>query len=312
MSGKTTKATGEPYKTFWIGRVWMTLAALCNDPELRQELVQRKGSDQLMKRLFWAPVMTLTGRLRGRVGFTQNRNTRFQGLAADGAKLAIWKLVKHGLRVIAFIHDEVLVELPVDCDHTAEASRIERIMCQCMEEVTGTVPVACEYALAAAVVQTGKGRVIRMADWSSGSRRSSSTHHTLDTGALLERYERNRNGDADGEAAMMPGSTTHAGALSIGQLAKRWRLSPTRVKGLVDNGLLPGSFAVPAAGRYGTAIRIPLSTVLQAEEKWTVGRHTGHADQLEHRQRRGKHPHLEHFPELSPERDAGCREGGRH
>jgi hypothetical protein len=107
----------------------------------------------------------------------------------------------------------------------------------------------------------------------------------------------------------MPGSAIDRGALSIGQLAKRWRLSPTRVRGLVDSGLLPGSFAVPAAGRYGKAIRIPLSAVLQAEEKWTVGRHDGHAALLQRRNRRGNQPGLEHFPELSAERDGGCREG---
>jgi hypothetical protein len=78
---------------------------------------------------------------------------------------------------------------------------------------------------------------------------------------------------------------------------------------LVDSGLLPGSFAVPAAGRYGKAIRIPLSTVLKAEEKWTVGRHDGHAALLQRRNRRGNQPGLEHFPELSAERDGGCREG---
>jgi DNA polymerase I-like protein with 3'-5' exonuclease and polymerase domains len=82
------------------------------------------------------------------VGFTQARNTPFQGLAADGAKLGLWALVKAGYRVVAFIHDEFVIELPEGADHTREAKAIENILNHSMERVTGDIPVACEYALA--------------------------------------------------------------------------------------------------------------------------------------------------------------------
>lgn len=36
----------------------------------------------------------LTVRIRGKVGFTQSCNTAFSGLAADGAKLALWNLMQ--------------------------------------------------------------------------------------------------------------------------------------------------------------------------------------------------------------------------
>jgi len=81
------------------------------------------------------------------LAFPKTETHPLQGLAADGAKLAIWNLIKAGYRVVAFIHDEVLIELPTDANHTAEAERIEQIMCQSMETVTGSVPVACEYSL---------------------------------------------------------------------------------------------------------------------------------------------------------------------
>jgi DNA polymerase I-like protein with 3'-5' exonuclease and polymerase domains len=97
--------------------------------------------------LFFSPVVTITGRLRGRVGFSQSRNTPFQGIAADGAKIALWNLFRSGFRVVAFIHDEFLIELPVDSDHTEEASRIDRILCESMERLSGSVPISCEYAL---------------------------------------------------------------------------------------------------------------------------------------------------------------------
>lgn len=48
----------------------------------------------------------------GSVNYTQARNTPFSGLAADGAKLALWNLTHIGYRVAAFVHDEFLIELP--------------------------------------------------------------------------------------------------------------------------------------------------------------------------------------------------------
>src|SRR5262249_11263560 len=57
-------------------------------------------------------VMTMTGRLRAAAKYTARHNTIFQGLAADGAKLALWKLWRADFRIVNFIHDEVLVEVP--------------------------------------------------------------------------------------------------------------------------------------------------------------------------------------------------------
>jgi len=82
------------------------------------------------------------------VPYTAARNTPFQGLAANGAKRALWQLLRAGYRVVAFVHDEVLIELPIQADHTAEARRINRILCQAMQEFTGSIPIQCEYALA--------------------------------------------------------------------------------------------------------------------------------------------------------------------
>jgi hypothetical protein len=50
--------------------------------------------------------------------------------------------------VAAFVHDEVLVELPAEADHDAEAQAISKIMCDAMDAVTGgRVPSKVEYAL---------------------------------------------------------------------------------------------------------------------------------------------------------------------
>ena len=95
-----------------------------------------------------SPAATPTGRIRANVGFTAARNTPFQGLAADGAKLAMWDLVKAGHRIVAFVHDEFVIELPVQVDYTAVARQIEQICCSAMGQLLDDIPVSCEYALA--------------------------------------------------------------------------------------------------------------------------------------------------------------------
>jgi hypothetical protein len=107
----------------------------------------------------------------------------------------------------------------------------------------------------------------------------------------------------------MPRPRTQPEVLSPGQLAKRWGLGVDRVRRLVENGQLPGAFKVPAAGRYGEAIRIPLAAVVQAEQDWAIPPELG--GQLP-RKRRGRlgnsPPTLQHFPELTthPEPGAAC------
>lgn len=146
VSGKG-RSSGEAYGEAFVSRIWDSLRTLNQNPKLRNLIAQRQGGDLLSRELFFSPVVTITGRLRGKVGFSQSRNTPFQGIAADGAKIALWNLFRSGFRVVAFIHDEFLIELPVEVDHTEEAFRINRILCESMEQLSGSVPIACEYAL---------------------------------------------------------------------------------------------------------------------------------------------------------------------
>jgi DNA polymerase I-like protein with 3'-5' exonuclease and polymerase domains len=161
------KASGAGYGEAFVDRVWETLKTLNENRKLSDLIKNREAGDQLSRDLFFSPVATMTGRLRGKVGFAQSRNTPFQGLAADGAKLALWGLYRAGFRAVAFVHDEVLIELPIDADHTEQARRIDRILCETMEELTGSVPVACEFALsdrwykAAEAVFDAKGKLQR-------------------------------------------------------------------------------------------------------------------------------------------------------
>lgn len=141
------KSNGEEYDPVFVHRCWDSLEHLNENPRLQEQILAREPDPKLSRQLRFKPVSTMTGRIRGGVSYSQWRNTQFQGLAADGAKLALWELFRRGYRCIAFIHDEVLIELPVDCDHGEEARKIDQIMCGAMESLTGTVPIQCEYAL---------------------------------------------------------------------------------------------------------------------------------------------------------------------
>jgi DNA polymerase I-like protein with 3'-5' exonuclease and polymerase domains len=148
IGGHKTKADGTPYTESTLGSVWEKLGQLNRNPALAEAIALRDTTEASpLHRLLHSPVATPTGRIRGQVAFTAARNTPFSGLAADGAKLAMWNLLLAGYRVAAFIHDEFVIELPLDADHTREAERVNGICCSSMQRVVGNIPVACEYSL---------------------------------------------------------------------------------------------------------------------------------------------------------------------
>lgn len=136
------------YLPTFVDRVWNCLQGLNRNPELRFAMEQRKAGEGLFRKLFWTSVETPTGRRRASVSFSQARNTPFQGLAADGAKLSLWRLYREGFRTVAFVHDEVVVELPEDSDHSAEAEKVVQLMVSSMSEVMDSdIPVEVEFSL---------------------------------------------------------------------------------------------------------------------------------------------------------------------
>ncbi len=150
VAGTPNKANGEPYSEIYQQRVWSTLIQVNQKGDLHVALHARHGSPELANRLFFTTVATLSGRVRAGVNYTAERNTQFQGLAADGAKLAVARLVLRGFRVVGFVHDEILVELPDEGGYVRR--RVVEAVVQHirlgMQEVTCGVPVECEYALA--------------------------------------------------------------------------------------------------------------------------------------------------------------------
>ncbi len=133
-------------------RVWTVLRRLARsgrpERELAGAIAKGNGSKRLKMLLFGETVATLTGRLRAGAGYTEAKNTPFQSLCADGAKLALWRLRYAGYKPYAFVHDEILVSLPAS-DAPVAGVRVQRIMEEAMAEVMGHgVPAACEFVVA--------------------------------------------------------------------------------------------------------------------------------------------------------------------
>lgn len=99
-----------------------------------------------------------SGRVRGDVSYTQTCNSYFQGLAADGAKDACFAIARaayadktsalYGSRPVAFIHDEILAEVPIDTAHEA-ATELARLMVESMRKYCPDVEIKAEPCLMA-------------------------------------------------------------------------------------------------------------------------------------------------------------------
>jgi DNA polymerase I-like protein with 3'-5' exonuclease and polymerase domains len=150
LVGDARRQDGKPYHGGFVNRIWAALSRANRNAELREPIANRRCSLELAAKVCHAGVATLTGRIRGRVQYSQARNTPFQGLAADGAALALFDLVREGFVVTAFVHDEIHALLPDEGGYvsTAKVERFQEVICRRMEEVLGGVlPVACEAAL---------------------------------------------------------------------------------------------------------------------------------------------------------------------
>ena len=86
---------------------------------------------------------TLTGRKRGNPTYCAAKNTPFQGLAADGAKIALYYLDQAGINVVGFVHDEIVSEIASeDAEKTLKLQ--EQIMIDSMQIVCPDVKIKVE------------------------------------------------------------------------------------------------------------------------------------------------------------------------
>jgi DNA polymerase-1 len=110
----------------------------------------RKTGDQLDASGKVLTTTTLAGRRRLEVRkFTDALNTPVQGSGADGLKMALGRLYRHGdeaptAKLVAVVHDEIIAECPAkDVDSTA--AWLQRHMGAAMDElVREQVPIVVE------------------------------------------------------------------------------------------------------------------------------------------------------------------------
>jgi len=140
-----------PYSPQEIAFFWSAAAripAAMLDEKLQADIRERKPSPRLRDAVAGLysrePVFTATGRLRANASYSACRNGIMQGLAADGAIHALWKLWRAGYRVVNFIHDEVIVEIPEDERLTVRVAEIERLMIAGMQVVIPGAAVRVE------------------------------------------------------------------------------------------------------------------------------------------------------------------------
>lgn len=152
VRGELSRSDGKPFGDFFVDDVWVRLEGLINKrtpPHLARLIRDRRSGKDLHQLLFVTPSVTLTGRSRAKTFYGEFRNTQFQGLAADGAKMVLWRLFKEGHKIVAFIHDEVVVEVPLGDDGGQRAGKeVERLCVEAFQEVMpNDFPIACEWSV---------------------------------------------------------------------------------------------------------------------------------------------------------------------
>lgn len=105
------------------------------------------GSSSIKDAVLRETVITRTGRVRAKATYCQARNTPFQALAADGAKIAMYHLDREGFRVVNFVHDEFVIELPISPTILDDAARVKEVVITGMKEVVPDVAIRADWVL---------------------------------------------------------------------------------------------------------------------------------------------------------------------
>src|SRR5262249_6671124 len=147
---RTRRGQGRPYTPEEIDYFWENAQRLPLPlkPEEAALLQKRQASTQLFMAVRnlagRRAVFTVTGRLRANTTFCSSRNAVFQGPAADGAILALWRVWRAGHRLVDFVHDQLVVESPADEKVPERAADIERLMKEGMAQVVPRMLVNVE------------------------------------------------------------------------------------------------------------------------------------------------------------------------
>lgn len=90
---------------------------------------------------------TINGRERHRSYYCPACNYPFQGLAADGAKVALWLVYRSGFKMVNFVHDEIIAQLKIDDNLHESCTIINELMISGMQQVIKNVKIKTDGAL---------------------------------------------------------------------------------------------------------------------------------------------------------------------
>lgn len=113
------------------------IAQYFKEPEKHAVGQQNDWEDSMYKHT------TLTGRVRTNCSYSAFLNIGFQGIAADGLKLALYRTIKEGYHVVAEIHDQIVVECPKK-ESQDVMDKVSIIMIEEMQKVIPDVKISVE------------------------------------------------------------------------------------------------------------------------------------------------------------------------
>ena len=142
IRGETWSSSGVPYPARMLENAFNVVL-----PQVAPDCSGiRVGSPDLASRVFVETVTSRTGRMRAKCRYTKARNTPFQGLAADGAKIALYYLTRAGYKLCNFIHDEFVIEVPENIED-GEIEAINEIALDAMHRVVPDIRLKTEWVL---------------------------------------------------------------------------------------------------------------------------------------------------------------------
>jgi hypothetical protein len=112
-------------------------------PPAEPALEKRPFGPELYLDLFGRDVVTLTGRVLGRLLFSEARRAEYLTLADDAVKAALFALAERGYRVVAFAEGTAVLEVEGPGSAEGEVKKAEDLARGGAEEVLGPIPVAC-------------------------------------------------------------------------------------------------------------------------------------------------------------------------
>lgn len=95
----------------------------------------------------WYIAKTINGRVSRKSSYNSACNYPFQGLVADGGKIALWKLYQEQQPMVNFVHDEIIFEFPEDDEIQQRCRHVDNVMIWAMKKVIPDVAVRTEGAL---------------------------------------------------------------------------------------------------------------------------------------------------------------------